>query len=74
MGKINKILLCGHAGVGKSAIIEQLLYGNHVVESVCLDCGHLFYILSGEDHVVYSNSRRLELSFCRVAGTLRFVL
>lgn len=38
--------------------------------------GHLFYILSGEDHVMYSNtnSRRLELSFCRVAGTLRFVL
>ncbi|XP_076449859.1 NF-kappa-B inhibitor-interacting Ras-like protein 1 [Babylonia areolata] len=33
MGKISKILLCGHTGVGKSAIIEQLLYGNHVVES-----------------------------------------
>ena len=37
MGKISKILLCGHPGVGKSAIIEQLLYGNHVVESVRLD-------------------------------------
>jgi NF-kappa-B inhibitor-interacting Ras-like protein len=36
MGKISKILLCGHTGVGKSAIIEQLLYGNHVVESVSI--------------------------------------
>ncbi|XP_070189485.1 NF-kappa-B inhibitor-interacting Ras-like protein 2 isoform X1 [Littorina saxatilis] len=33
MGKINKILLCGYCGVGKSAIIEQLLYGSHVLES-----------------------------------------
>lgn len=33
MGKICKILLCGHTGVGKSAIIEQLLYGTHIVES-----------------------------------------
>lgn len=33
MGKISKILICGHTGVGKSAIVEQLLYGNHVVES-----------------------------------------
>lgn len=29
MGKINKILVCGHAGVGKTAIIEQLMYNNH---------------------------------------------
>lgn len=34
MGKISKILLCGHAGVGKSSIIEQLLYGTHSVESL----------------------------------------
>ncbi|WAR11320.1 KBRS1-like protein [Mya arenaria] len=31
MGKISKILVCGHAGVGKTAIIEQLMYGNHVI-------------------------------------------
>ncbi|KAL8575126.1 hypothetical protein ACOMHN_055119 [Nucella lapillus] len=33
MGKISKLMICGHTGVGKSAIVEQLLYGNHVVES-----------------------------------------
>ncbi|XP_025075955.1 NF-kappa-B inhibitor-interacting Ras-like protein 1 [Pomacea canaliculata] len=33
MGKISKIILCGHSKVGKSAIIEQLLYGNHVFEN-----------------------------------------
>ncbi|XP_061197131.1 NF-kappa-B inhibitor-interacting Ras-like protein 1 isoform X2 [Saccostrea echinata] len=31
MGKISKLLVCGHAGVGKTAAIEQLIYGNHVV-------------------------------------------
>ncbi|KAH3778549.1 NF-kappa-B inhibitor-interacting Ras-like protein 1 [Dreissena polymorpha] len=31
MGKISKILVCGHAGVGKTAIIEQLMYGNHII-------------------------------------------
>lgn len=31
MGKISKILVCGHAGVGKTAIVEQLMYGNHVI-------------------------------------------
>ncbi|KAK3600139.1 hypothetical protein CHS0354_011745 [Potamilus streckersoni] len=31
MGKISKILVCGHAGVGKTALIEQLIYGNHVI-------------------------------------------
>ncbi|XP_060081328.1 NF-kappa-B inhibitor-interacting Ras-like protein 1 [Ylistrum balloti] len=30
MGKISKILVCGHSGVGKTAAIEQLIYGNHV--------------------------------------------
>ncbi|ESO83034.1 hypothetical protein LOTGIDRAFT_222960 [Lottia gigantea] len=29
MGKINKILVCGCTGVGKTSLIEQLLYGNH---------------------------------------------
>ncbi|KAJ8302429.1 hypothetical protein KUTeg_018825 [Tegillarca granosa] len=31
MGKISKILVCGHTGVGKTAAIEQLIYGNHAV-------------------------------------------
>jgi len=34
MGKISKILVCGHAGVGKTAVIEQLIYGNHAIGTV----------------------------------------
>ncbi|KAK6186160.1 hypothetical protein SNE40_008254 [Patella caerulea] len=33
MGKINKILVCGFSGVGKTSLIEQLLYGNHKIGS-----------------------------------------
>ncbi|XP_005101306.1 NF-kappa-B inhibitor-interacting Ras-like protein 1 [Aplysia californica] len=33
MGKTSKILLCGRSGVGKTAVLEQLLYGNHIVEA-----------------------------------------
>uniref|UniRef100_UPI00358E2813 NF-kappa-B inhibitor-interacting Ras-like protein 2 isoform X1 n=2 Tax=Myxine glutinosa TaxID=7769 RepID=UPI00358E2813 len=31
MGKGCRVLVCGHASVGKTAILEQLLYGNHKV-------------------------------------------
>lgn len=31
MGKSCKVVVCGQAAVGKTAILEQLLYGNHVV-------------------------------------------
>lgn len=34
MGKISKVLVCGHAGVGKTAAIEHLIYGTHSVGSV----------------------------------------
>ncbi|KAK3520176.1 hypothetical protein QTP70_017949, partial [Hemibagrus guttatus] len=30
MGKSCKVVVCGQASVGKTAILEQLLYGNHV--------------------------------------------
>uniref|UniRef100_K1QQN3 NF-kappa-B inhibitor-interacting Ras-like protein 2 n=1 Tax=Magallana gigas TaxID=29159 RepID=K1QQN3_MAGGI len=33
MGKISKVLVCGHAGVGKTAAIEHLIYGTHSVGS-----------------------------------------
>lgn len=36
MGKISKVLVCGHAGVGKTAAIEHLIYGNHIVGSVSM--------------------------------------
>lgn len=31
MGKGCKVVVCGQASVGKTAILEQLLYGNHTV-------------------------------------------
>lgn len=31
MGKGCKVVVCGLASVGKTAILEQLLYGNHAV-------------------------------------------
>lgn len=31
MGKISKIVVCGHTGVGKTAAIEQLIFGNHII-------------------------------------------
>jgi GTPase SAR1 family protein len=37
MVKINKILLCGAKQVGKSAILEQLIYGHVNKESVRLE-------------------------------------
>ncbi|XP_072104714.1 NF-kappa-B inhibitor-interacting Ras-like protein 2 [Mobula birostris] len=33
MGKSCKVVVCGLASVGKTAILEQLLYGNHAVGS-----------------------------------------
>jgi GTPase SAR1 family protein len=34
MGKISKIVVCGHTGVGKTAAIEQLIFGNHIIGTV----------------------------------------
>lgn len=31
MGKGCKVVVCGQTAVGKTAILEQLLYGNHTV-------------------------------------------
>uniref|UniRef100_A0A8D2IRF3 Uncharacterized protein n=1 Tax=Varanus komodoensis TaxID=61221 RepID=A0A8D2IRF3_VARKO len=31
MGKGYKVVVCGMASVGKTAILEQILYGNHTI-------------------------------------------
>jgi len=36
MVKINKVLLCGAKHIGKSAILEQLIYGHVTKETVNL--------------------------------------
>lgn len=39
MGKSCKVVVCGQASVGKTSILEQLLYGNHVVGELLLGVG-----------------------------------
>lgn len=34
MGKGYKVVVCGMASVGKTAILEQLLYGKHTVGEI----------------------------------------
>lgn len=34
IGKVGKVLVCGMKNVGKTALIEQLVYGNINAESV----------------------------------------
>ena len=34
MGRTCKVVVCGQAAVGKTAILEQLINGDHVVGSV----------------------------------------
>ncbi len=34
MGKLSKVVVCGQVASGKTALIEQLIYGNHVVGAV----------------------------------------
>lgn len=33
MGKTCKVVICGQAASGKTALLEQLIYGNHIVNS-----------------------------------------
>lgn len=34
MGKTKKVIVCGMKGVGKTALLEQLIYGNVNVKTV----------------------------------------
>lgn len=36
MGKFSKVVVCGMKGVGKTAILEQAIYGNITEKSVRL--------------------------------------
>ncbi|XP_009460181.1 PREDICTED: NF-kappa-B inhibitor-interacting Ras-like protein 2 isoform X2 [Nipponia nippon] len=48
MGKSCKVVVCGQASVGKTAILEQLLYGNHVVGSEMIETQEDIYVGSIE--------------------------
>ncbi|XP_061110645.1 NF-kappa-B inhibitor-interacting Ras-like protein 1 isoform X2 [Conger conger] len=48
MGKGCKVVVCGLASVGKTAILEQLLYGNHTVGSEPSETVEDVYVASVE--------------------------
>ncbi|XP_029514346.1 NF-kappa-B inhibitor-interacting Ras-like protein 1 isoform X2 [Oncorhynchus nerka] len=48
MGKGCKVVVCGLASVGKTAILEQLLYGNHAVGSESTETQEDVYVASVE--------------------------
>ncbi|CAL8365051.1 unnamed protein product [Boreogadus saida] len=48
MGKGCKVVVCGQASVGKTAILEQLLYGNHTVGSETSGTQEDVYVASVE--------------------------
>ncbi|XP_044151200.1 NF-kappa-B inhibitor-interacting Ras-like protein 1 [Bufo gargarizans] len=48
MGKGSRVVVCGVAAVGKTAILEQVLYGNHIVGHKTLETLEDVYIASVE--------------------------
>ncbi|XP_070702668.1 NF-kappa-B inhibitor-interacting Ras-like protein 1 [Pempheris klunzingeri] len=48
MGKGCKVVVCGQAAVGKTAILEQLLYGNHTAGSESSETQEDVYVASVE--------------------------
>ncbi|XP_023438540.1 NF-kappa-B inhibitor-interacting Ras-like protein 2 isoform X2 [Dasypus novemcinctus] len=48
MGKSCKVVVCGQASVGKTSILEQLLYGNHIVGSEMIETQEDIYVGSIE--------------------------
>lgn len=48
MGKSCKVVVCGQSAVGKTSILEQLLYGNHVVGSEMIETQEDIYVGSIE--------------------------
>lgn len=43
MGKGCKVVVCGLLSVGKTAILEQLLYGNHTIGKMIFLCFSRFW-------------------------------
>lgn len=44
MGKLCKVVICGQGATGKTAILEQLIYGNHAVGTVHIKDEGMKYI------------------------------
>ncbi|XP_069816516.1 NF-kappa-B inhibitor-interacting Ras-like protein 1 isoform X2 [Dendropsophus ebraccatus] len=48
MGKGSRVVVCGLAAVGKTAILEQVLYGNHIIGQENIETLEDIYIASVE--------------------------
>lgn len=46
MGKPTRVVVCGMKGVGKTALLEQLIYGNITPKTVRYSLGYKAYNLS----------------------------
>ena len=49
MGKLSKVLVCGQVACGKTALLEQLIYGNHVVGAVSRKSTQFHIVVVFED-------------------------
>lgn len=45
MGKTSKVVICGMKGVGKTTILEQVIYGNVTTNNVLLKLFFLYICL-----------------------------
>lgn len=45
MGKSCKVVVCGQAAVGKTAVLEQLLYANHVAGKCNTNVFNILHLL-----------------------------
>lgn len=60
MGKSCKVVVCGQAAVGKTAVLEQLLYANHVA-------GKLYLLLCDNAVPIISSDNTIELPWVHCA-------
>jgi hypothetical protein len=44
MGKTTRVVVCGLKGVGKTAILEQLIYGNITKTTVCINSVFAYFV------------------------------
>lgn len=60
MGKSCKVVVCGQASVGKTSILEQLLYGNHVVGELLGPVGRqkMLNNAMGVDRIMNTETKR----------------
>ena len=57
MGKTCKVVVCGPSATGKTALLEQLIYGNHIVGAVSNPV-FVTFCNTGARHYLYHIEKR----------------